>query len=185
MQSYSNRTRKLNLKFQSATKTKRITGIPENFSALNSKVEAMIKNERDFLPDIDKKEQKRDYTIKYEDGSNELINVSDDEDLQTAYEVALTELDGNLKFVIEFKKPVVKESQDTAKETKQAKKEKKEKVPKEKKTKKPKKEKAKKVSTKEPVEEEKVVSVDKDLATFVNISDNSCCERNSRADTMT
>jgi hypothetical protein len=34
-----------------------------------------------------------------------MINVSDDEDLLTAYEVAELELDGNLKFVIENKAP--------------------------------------------------------------------------------
>jgi translation elongation factor P/translation initiation factor 5A len=44
--------------------------------------------------------------IKYLDKDDELINVSDDEDLQTAYEVAKTENEGNLKFVLEFKKPV-------------------------------------------------------------------------------
>jgi len=32
-----------------------------------------------------------------------MINVSDDEDLFTAYEVAELELEGNLKFVIEMK----------------------------------------------------------------------------------
>lgn len=35
---------------------------------------------------------------------NELINVSDDEDLLTAYDIAQASLDGNLKFVIEFRK---------------------------------------------------------------------------------
>lgn len=32
-----------------------------------------------------------------------MINVSDDEDLLTAYEVATKELQGNLKFVVEIK----------------------------------------------------------------------------------
>ena len=40
------------------------------------------------------------------DPDNEMINVSDDEDLLTAYDVAENGgLDGNLKFVVEFKKP--------------------------------------------------------------------------------
>jgi hypothetical protein len=43
-----------------------------------------------------------------------LINVSDDEDLITAYQVANKELGGNLKFVIDFKqlpkKPVEEET---------------------------------------------------------------------------
>ena len=33
-----------------------------------------------------------------------MINISDDEDLRTAYEVALADLEGNLKFVIGSKK---------------------------------------------------------------------------------
>jgi len=45
----------------------------------------------------------KDYTIKYVDKDDEHINVSDDEDLLTAYEVAEMELNGNLKFVIEKK----------------------------------------------------------------------------------
>lgn len=45
----------------------------------------------------------KDYTIKYVDGDNEYINVSDEEDLLTAYDVAQKELDGNLKFVVDLK----------------------------------------------------------------------------------
>jgi PB1 domain len=47
----------------------------------------------------------RDYTIKYIDPENELINVSDDEDLLTAYELSENGLNGSLKFMVEFKKP--------------------------------------------------------------------------------
>lgn len=59
--------------------------------------------------------------IKYVDKDDEMINVSDDEDLQTAYEVAELELDGNLKFVIDFKKeqvipkPTMKDSKKAVK----------------------------------------------------------------------
>ena len=49
----------------------------------------------------------RDYTIKYIDKDEEPINVSDDEDLLTAYEVAEYELGGNLKFVIESNKRLI------------------------------------------------------------------------------
>ncbi len=45
----------------------------------------------------------RDYTIKYTDNTNDSINVSDEEDLSTAYDVAKKELNGNLKFVVSFK----------------------------------------------------------------------------------
>jgi len=37
------------------------------------------------------------------DGDNELINVSDDEDLLAAYDVAKKDLKGNLKFIVEVK----------------------------------------------------------------------------------
>jgi len=46
----------------------------------------------------------RDYVIRYIDGDQEAINVSDDEDLLTAYEVAQKELRGSLKFIVDFKK---------------------------------------------------------------------------------
>jgi hypothetical protein len=45
----------------------------------------------------------RDYEIKYIDGDKEAINVSDDDDLLTAYDVAEKELSGNLRFIIKFK----------------------------------------------------------------------------------
>jgi hypothetical protein len=39
------------------------------------------------------------------DPDNEMINVSDDDDLLTAYELAESELAGSLKFLVEMKKP--------------------------------------------------------------------------------
>lgn len=45
----------------------------------------------------------RDFSIKYVDGDQELINVSDDEDLMTAYDVAEKELNGNLKLTVALK----------------------------------------------------------------------------------
>lgn len=68
----------------------------------------MIKDERETIPssELVVKDQ-RDYIVRYTDAENETINVSDDEDLQTCYEVAETELNGNIKFVIDFRrKPV-------------------------------------------------------------------------------
>ena len=47
----------------------------------------------------------RDYVIRYFDGDQEAINVSDDEDLLTAYDVAEKELNNNLKFIVQFKEP--------------------------------------------------------------------------------
>lgn len=63
----------------------------------------------------------RDYNIKYQDGDDELINVSDDDDLQTAFEVAQKELGGSLKFVVELKKssvPVKEKKEKKEKKTK-------------------------------------------------------------------
>jgi len=45
----------------------------------------------------------RDYVIRYEDNEQDFINVSDDEDLLTAYDIAEGELKGSLKFTISFK----------------------------------------------------------------------------------
>lgn len=90
--------KKLNLKFQSLTKTKRIRDVPENFEALKKIVEALVKDEQ-MNPD--------QLVIRYADRDDELINVSDDEDLLAAYEVAELDLDGSLKFVVQEKKPVI------------------------------------------------------------------------------
>jgi hypothetical protein len=97
------------LKLQLATKTKRIRDLPTSFAALQSTVEQQIKEERllqqqthldgSFMSAI----SVRDYVIRYIDGDQEAINVSDDEDLLTAYEVAENDLKGNLKFIVSFK----------------------------------------------------------------------------------
>ena len=75
----------------------------------------------------------KSYSIQYRDGQNDVINVSDDEDLHTAYEVAHKELQGNLKLNVTVKpesQPSVstgteeekKETKKTPKEKKPAKK---------------------------------------------------------------
>lgn len=75
--------------------------MPPTFEALKQSVEAQIKDERD--PTVQVPPGFRDFNIKYVDGDDEQINVSDDEDLVTAYEVANKELNGNLKFIVDFK----------------------------------------------------------------------------------
>ena len=45
----------------------------------------------------------RDFVIRYVDNEDETINVSDDEDLTTAYEVAEKDMKGSLKFMVQFK----------------------------------------------------------------------------------
>ena len=108
MLSSTTSSNKLTLKLQTQTKTKRIRDLPPNFQALKAAVEAQIKDERDLILQESaalnlSKPGQRDYVIRYVDGDDEAINVSDDEDLLTAYEVADRELKGNLRFIIHFK----------------------------------------------------------------------------------
>jgi hypothetical protein len=46
------------------------------------------------------KHKTQDFCITYEDSTGDAINVSDDEDLQEAYDVAQSELKGQLKLSI-------------------------------------------------------------------------------------
>jgi uncharacterized protein YueI len=95
---------------------------------LKQTVEALIRDEREVIPQPELiMKDNRDYLIRYVDLDNEYINVSDEEDLQTAYEVAEKDLDGSLKFIIEFRKPFVHESSKIETGRKKDKKEKKEK----------------------------------------------------------
>lgn len=100
---------RINLKIQSVTKTKRLRDLPTSFEALKQTVEALVKDERSTAQQQELVAiSHRDYSIRYLDPDNEMINVSDDEDLLTAYDVAEHGgLQGNLKFVVEFKKPYV------------------------------------------------------------------------------
>lgn len=88
--------------------------------------------------------------ITYVDGQKDEINVSDDDDLLTAYDVARNELQGNLKLSVHFKPAAVKLALSLLEEEKVAATEEKvstkKKVTKEKKVKETKK-KAKKVDT--------------------------------------
>ena len=45
----------------------------------------------------------RDFVIRYIDNEDETINVSDDEDLLTAYDIAEKDLKGSLKLTVQFK----------------------------------------------------------------------------------
>lgn len=89
---------------QTQSKTKRVRDLPQSFEALQTLVEAQIKQERESRVSIS---AARDYVIRYVDGDDEAINVSDDEDLLTAYDVAEKELKGSLRFTVSFKEPMV------------------------------------------------------------------------------
>ena len=104
---------KITLKLQSQTKTKRVRDLPQNFQALIALAESQIKEEREATQQLNESFHKpsgassfmsgRDFSIKYVDGDQEQINVSDDEDLLTAYDVAEKELNGNLKLMVSLK----------------------------------------------------------------------------------
>lgn len=103
---------KITLKLQSQTKTKRVRELPRNFEALLALAESQIREEREATQQLNESFNKqnnasflsgRDFSIKYIDGDQELINVSDDEDLLTAYDVAEKELNGNLKLTVALK----------------------------------------------------------------------------------
>jgi hypothetical protein len=103
---------KITLKLQSQTKTKRVRELPKNFEALLALAESQIREEREATQQLNESFHKqnnasflsgRDFSIKYVDGDQELINVSDDEDLLTAYDVAEKELNGNLKLTVALK----------------------------------------------------------------------------------
>jgi hypothetical protein len=134
---------------------------------LKTTVEALLVDERK-LKNL-KETSERDYTIKYVDKDDEKINVSDDEDLLTAYEVAETELSGNLKFVVEWK-PAPKVSKDTLKkEKKEAKAVKKVEKKLDKKAKKLKSKKARKDLEEEKVTDHSVIEKSEPLATSFKI----------------
>ena len=100
----------LTIKLASATKSKRLGRTPKTYQDLSMTVETLIREERAGNPS-----DKKDYAIKYQDGDSDLINVSDDEDLQVAYKVARKELGGVLKFSIAVKAAAPVEKVDEAK----------------------------------------------------------------------
>lgn len=135
------------------------------------------------------KAQARDYSIRYKDQDQEMINVSDDEDLITAYEVAESDLNGNLRFVIEFKKPFEVDDCASAPEEKRTEEPKKpkeeEKVLKSAKTLKTKEKNKVKGKAKKPAleEEEKSIPLKEEENTSFQIVDESPDEM-EKADTM-
>lgn len=95
----------IDVKIQSKKKMKRLGLAPGSYEDLRAKVEAQIAEERPIYGSPEFASAKKDYTIRYEDGDKELVNVSDDEDLQAAYKVARRQLGNSLKFLVSFKKP--------------------------------------------------------------------------------
>lgn len=86
----------INLKIDTQSKIKRVRELPQTIEALRSVVESQLDP---------KPSQPKSYAIQYRDGQQDVINISDDEDLLTAYDVALKELQGNLKLNVTLKAP--------------------------------------------------------------------------------
>jgi hypothetical protein len=81
--------KKLVVKVSTARSTKRLGQTPSNFKSLKERCEQ-----------IEPKLKTQDFCITYADNTGDCINVSDDEDLQEAYDVAQSELKGQLKLSI-------------------------------------------------------------------------------------
>ena len=89
--------KKLTLKLVSGSITKRVRELPENFEALKSQVKVqMAKGEQADKHMI----LSNQYALQYQDDTGDIINVSDDEDLYAAYEVAEESLNGQLKLQV-------------------------------------------------------------------------------------
>ena len=88
---------KLTVKLTAVNVTKRVRELPENFEALRKQIRSQMckgKPEDQFI-------QSGHYQIVYEDDTGDIINLSDDEDLLAAYEVAETSMGRQLKLKIQ------------------------------------------------------------------------------------
>ena len=106
MKLFTEADEQISLKVSSMTKSKRIGKLPKTFEELRVTVENLIAEERPVFACKEFANAKKDYVIRYQDRDQDVINVSDDDDLQTAYQVAKTELNGVLKLKIDFKTPL-------------------------------------------------------------------------------
>jgi len=77
---------RLTVKLSAENVTKRVRDIPENFGALKNVVRAQMCNGKN--QQLDQLISSDTYCIQYVDDTGDVINVSDDEDLHTAYDVA-------------------------------------------------------------------------------------------------
>jgi len=79
--------------------TKRVREAPKNFETLRDVIKAQMCSKNSADPQASHIKD-GNFSITYVDDLGDNINVSDDEDLITAYEVAGTHMKGNLKFEI-------------------------------------------------------------------------------------
>lgn len=88
----------MTVKLTAENVTKRVREIPENFGALKNIVKAQMCNGKN--QQLDHLIKTETYCIQYVDDTGDVINVSDDEDLHTAYDVAENFLGKQLKLQI-------------------------------------------------------------------------------------
>jgi len=82
------------VKIQNEDKTKRLREQPESFNALKNQVEALL-----ALPKTSSSESKP-FRITYKDNDNDEVNVSDDDDLLMAYDIAKLDFNNQIKFSV-------------------------------------------------------------------------------------
>ena len=88
---------KMALKISCDNITKRVRDLPETFDALKDTVKAQMSKGKGATA---KFIQSNQFSITYEDDTGDVINLSDDEDLLAAYDVAETSLNRQLKLNI-------------------------------------------------------------------------------------
>jgi len=90
-------SQKLALKLTCNDITKRVRDLPESFEALKTTVKAQMSKKGGAAEQFIRTDQ---YAVTYEDDTGDVINVSDDEDLFAAYDVAENCLNRQLKLNI-------------------------------------------------------------------------------------
>lgn len=98
--SFYNGGSKLRIKVAKDTVIKRVREAPNDFEALKKTVKAQVCKDEKSLELMDKNMME----ITYTDDVGDVINVSDDEDLFVAYEVAESSMNNQIKFLVQPRK---------------------------------------------------------------------------------
>lgn len=91
---------KLRIKVAKDTVTKRVREAPSNFEGLKKTLKAQVCKDEKSLALMEKNMME----ITYTDDVGDVINVSDDEDLFVAYEVAESSMNNQIKFFVQPRK---------------------------------------------------------------------------------
>ncbi len=87
---------RMTVKITCENSTKRVRDVPETFESLKSTVKTQM-NKGTTATQYIKNDQ---FAITYQDDTGDVINLSDDEDLQAAYEVAENFMNRQLKLTV-------------------------------------------------------------------------------------